>query len=400
MAGVKISDNLYWVGAVDRDIKSFHGHTYETSRGTTYNAYLIVDEKITLVDTVSKPFFKDMLANISSIVSPDKIDYIIVNHVEDDHSGALPELLKICKKARLYGSSKCKEGLYRHYYADWDFHVVKTGDTLSLGRKNITFIEAPMLHWPDSMFTYIDGDAVLLPNDAFGQHYATDERFDDEVDQNILMEEAARYYANILWPFSGLVVSKIKQLLSLNIPVKVIAPSHGLIWRKEPSKIIDAYLRWGANTAQDGVVIAYETMWGATQKMADEIARGVSESGVPVQAFDINKAQRSEIIRLMLETKAYIIGSSTHDNSMLPNMAGFLHFLEGLKPKNRIGGAFGSYGWAGGAAEAIEKIMRSSGIEVFGPPLTVRYVPDKDEIKACYEFGKSFVGRLQKKEGV
>jgi len=396
MSAVKILPNIYWVGAIDWNVRNFHGHTYATEKGTTYNAYLILDDKVTLVDAVYKPFVDEMIENIRQIIEPKKIDYIIANHVEDDHSGTLPEILKLSPKAKVFGTGKCKDGLYKHYFCDMDFQVVKTGDKLKLGKKTLTFIEAPMLHWPDSMFSYLIEDELLLPNDAFGQHYATSGRFDDEVDEAILMDEATKYYANILWPFSPLVLKKIEEVQKLNIPIKIIAPSHGIIWRKDPGKIVNAYLSWAKNETKQKIVVVYETMWDATEKMARKIIEGIINSGVEVKLFDVNKTGYTEIIKEMLDSQGYIIGSSTHNNGMLPTLAGFLEFLKGLKPKNRIACAFGSYGWGGGAVNSIEKILKELQVEIAQPAIAVQYVADKDELTRCYEWGKEFAAKVKR----
>jgi len=398
MSAVQIAPDIYWVGAVDRNVKTFHGHTYSTKRGTTYNAYLILDDKITLVDTVYGPFCGEMLDRIKEIVDPKKIDYIIANHVETDHSGALPKLKEIAKNAKIICSAKCKEGLFRHYYGDWDYQVVKTGDTLKIGKRTLSFLEAPMIHWPDSMFTYLIEDKILMPNDAFGQHYATSERFDDEVDESELMEEAKKYYANILFPLGTLILKKIQEVQKMNIPIRMIAPSHGIIWRKDPAKIVNAYLHWAKNETRPEVVIVYETMWGATEKMAKKIAKGIKEAGITAKFFDINKSDRTDIITEMLEAKGYVIGSSTHDNDLLPNMGGFLTFLKGLKPKNRIAGVFGSYGWAGGAVKSIEDILKETGVEIAQPSISAKYVPDENELHNCYKYGKDFAKIIAEKE--
>lgn len=396
MMATKILQDIYWVGAVDWNIKNFHGHTYTTKRGTTYNAYLIVDDKIALVDTVAGQFSDELIEKIRQIVPLEKIDYIIVNHVETDHSGALPCVLKLCPKAKVFGTAKCKEGLYRHYYFDkWDFQIVKTGDKLKLGKKTLEFIEAPMLHWPDSMFSYLIEEELLLPNDAFGQHYATSERFNDEVDEFVLMDEAAKYFGNILWPLSPLVLKKIQELQKLAVPIKMIAPSHGIIWRKDPAKIITVYISWANNETRPKVVIVYETMWGATEKMARKIAEGITEAGMGVKLFDITTADRSEVIREMLDSKGYIIGSSTHDNDMLPTIAGFLEFFKGLKPKNRLGCVFGSYGWSGGAIETIEAILKEAGVSVIQPSLSVKYVPDENEKMRCFQYAMDFANKIR-----
>ncbi|MCM8789466.1 MAG: MBL fold metallo-hydrolase [Candidatus Omnitrophica bacterium] len=240
MSALKILPDIYSVGVVDWNVRTFHGHTYSTNRGTTYNAYLIIDEQVTLVDTVMRGFDDELIENIRQVVAPEKISNIIVNHVEVDHSGALPSIIKLCPKAKVYGTEKCKEGLRRHYYLDLNFQVVKTGDKIKLGKRELMFIEAPMIHWPDSMFTYCPQDSLLMPNDAFGQHYATSMRFDDETDPCALMDEAAKYYGNILWPLSAIILKKIEDIRKMGIPIKMIAPSHGIIWRREPMKIVEA----------------------------------------------------------------------------------------------------------------------------------------------------------------
>ncbi|MBU1125674.1 MAG: flavodoxin domain-containing protein [Candidatus Omnitrophica bacterium] len=396
MSVQEILPNIYSVGVIDWNVRTFHGHTYTTKRGSTYNAYLILDEKIALVDGVLGAFTEEFLSNIRQVVPFEKIDYVIANHVETDHSGALPAVMKLCPNAKMLGTQKCKEGLYKNYYGEWDFQVIKTGDTLALGKRSLNFIEAPMIHWPDSMFTYCPQEQLLLPNDAFGQHYATSERFDDEVDQCALMDEAAKYYANILWPLGSVIAKKIEEVQKLNIPIKMIAPSHGIIWRRDPGKIINAYLGWAKNKTQPKVVVVYETMWGATEKMARKIIEGITSGGVSVKLFDIATSDRTEVIKEMLDAKGFLFGSSTHDNDMLPTMAGFLAFLKGLKPKNRLTSAFGSYGWGGGAIKGIESVLKEAGLVNTQPGLSVQYVPDTDEFKRCYEFGKEFAQEVKK----
>ncbi|MCM8786690.1 MAG: flavodoxin domain-containing protein [Candidatus Omnitrophica bacterium] len=396
MKPVEIKKDIFWVGAIDWNVRNFHGHTYTTQRGTTYNAYLILDEKITLVDTVYGPFADEMIDKINQIVSPQKIDYIIANHVEIDHSGALAKILNLCPKATIFGTQKCKEGLYRNFYLDMDFKVVKTADKLNLGKRTLTFIEAPMIHWPDSMFTYCLQEKLLLPNDAFGQHYATSKRFDDEVDSAELMDEAKKYYANILWPLSTIILKKIEEIQKLSIPIDMIAPSHGIIWRKDPLNIVNSYMSWAKNETKPKIVLVYETMWGATAKMAQKIAEGIIQAGVEVKVFDVTCSDRTETIKEMLDAKGFIFGSSTHDNDMLPTIAGFLEFLKGLKPKNRLSCVFGSYGWGGGAVKNIEEILKITGIEITLPSLSIQYVPDKNDLEKCYEFGKNFALKLLK----
>ncbi len=396
----EILKDVYSVGVVDWEVKNFHGHTYSTKRGTTYNAYLIIDEKITLVDTVLGKFSGELINNIREVIPPEKIDYIVVNHVETDHSGSLPEVMKLCPKAKLFGTSKCKEGLWKHYYPEksggWDFNIVKTNDELKLGKYTLNFIEAPMIHWPDSMFTYLKELELLMPNDAFGQHLASSERFDDEVDQCALMDEAAKYYANILWPLSSIIQKKIEEIIKLNIPIKMIAPSHGIIWRKDPMKIINSYLYWTKNSTKPKVIVFYETMWGSTEKMARAISEGIENAGVSVKIYDVATSDRTEIITEMLDAKGFLAGSSTHDVDMLPNIAGFLEFLKGLRVKNRLTGVFGSYGWAGGAVKEMEEALKGGGMDISIPSISVKYVPDEEELKKCIKFGEDFAKLVKK----
>jgi len=385
---MEFTHNIFWVGAVDWNVRSFHGHTYTTKRGTTYNAYLVIGEKVALIDTVRPYFADEMIQKIKEIVPLEDIDYVIANHVEMDHSGSLPEIMRCCPKAIIYGTGRCRDGLQKHYHGNWNFKVVKTGDTLNLGGRTLRFLEAAMLHWPDSMFTYLAEDRILFSNDGFGQHYATSCRFDDEVDQCALMDEAAKYYANILWPFSSLVVRKIEEIGTLHMPIGMIAPSHGIIWRKDPHMILNSYMKWGKNETVNKVVVVYETMWGSTDNMARKITQGLIDAGVNVRLYDIAQSDGSEVFKEMLDAKGFIIGSSTHDNNMLPMIASFMELLKGFKPKGRKACVFGSYGWGGGAIKAIEEILRKTGIEVVKEGLSVQYVPDEKALRRCYDYGK------------
>lgn len=395
MKPIEIKKGIYSVGVVDWNLRTFHGHTYTTKRGTTYNAYLIVDEKIALVDTALGSFSQELIENIRTVIPPEKIDYLIANHVETDHSGSMPAVMKLCPKAKVYGTAKCKEGLYRMYYENWDFQVVKTGDKLKLGNRTLAFIEAPMIHWPDSMFTYCPEEALLMSNDAFGQHYATNQRFDDEVDQCALMDETAKYYGNILWPLGSLILKKVEEVQKTGWPITMIAPSHGIVWRKDPMKIINSYVAWAKNTTKPKVVVVYETMWGATEKMARSMVEGITAAGVEAKLYNIASSDLTEVIKEMLDAKGFLIGSSTHDNGMLNNIAGFLEFLKGLRPKGRIASVFGSYGWSGGAVQSIENILKSGGMEIAQPSISVKYMPDKDEAAKCREFGMDFAKKVK-----
>jgi len=389
-SSVKVADGIFWVGAVDWNVRNFHGYTYTTHRGTTYNAYLILDEKNALVDTVYKPFSEEMMGRIREIIDPSRIDYIISNHVETDHSGALGYAVRLAPQAKIFCTQRGKEGLQKHYYGDWNFQVVKTGDELKLGKRTLQFLEAPMLHWPDSMFTYVKEEALLLPNDAFGQHLATTERFTDEVDEGILMEEATKYFANILTPFSDLIIKKIEEVQKLGIPIKTIGPSHGLIWRKNPEKIIGSYLRWSKGEAAQRVIIAYDTMWGSTEKMANAILEGIKASGVEGRLYKLSVSDRSDVIAQVLEAKGILVGSSTINRDMLPTVAPFIEDLKGLRPKNKIGATFGSFGWGGQTMKSLEEKLKQAGVEVVQSPLEVKWVPNPEELQKCFEFGKKF----------
>lgn len=396
MQPVKVLDGVYWVGAVDWDVRNFHGFTYSTRRGTTYNSYLIVDKKTALIDSVYKPFTEEMIKRIGKIIDPSEIDYIIANHVEKDHSSAISEILKLAPKAKLIGTAQCKEGLEKHYFESWDFRIVKNGEEISLGNRKLKFIHAPMLHWPDSMFTYIENDGLLLSNDAFGQHLATSKRFDDEVDSSILMEEAAKYYAVILWPLSKLVIKKIEEIQQLGLKIKIIAPSHGVIWRSDPIKIIKSYLRWANGTTKERILVVYDTMWGSTEKMARAIIEGINSKGVDTVLFRLPFTDVSDIIKEFLEAKGLLVGSSTINNGILHTLAPFLEELQGLKPKKKIATAFGSYGWGGGAVKDIEEKLKKAGIALISPSLTVKWIPNNEEIKKCIEFGRNFAEKVIK----
>src|SRR5208337_3470271 len=320
MVNVVLKEGVNWVGVVDWNLRDFHG--YITRRGGTYNAYLISDEKIALVDTVKSNFANELIENVSELTSLEKIDYIIVNHVEMDHSSSLPIIAKLAKNAKIISSQRGKDALIEHYGADFNVvETVKTGDELKLGKRTLRFLEAPMLHWPDSMFTYLVEDKILMPNDAFGQHFASSGRFDDEVDEQVLMEEATTYYANILTPFAPLITKKIQEVVQMGIPIEMIAPSHGVIWRKDPSKIINAYLQWSAFKSVDKVVVVFDTMWGSTDKMARAIEEGVASEGVEVRVLKLRATDNTDVVTEILEAKAVIVGSPTLNSQMFPTLA-------------------------------------------------------------------------------
>jgi flavorubredoxin len=394
MAGVEIADSIYWVGAVDWDVRTFHGHTYHTHRGTTYNAYLIVDDKIALVDTVMPGFEEEMMGRIAEIVDPAKIDYLIANHGELDHSGAIPYVLSRAPKATLVHSKRGAESIGKYHPDGSPKKVVVTGDTLSLGSKTLSFLEAPMLHWPDSMFTYVPQEKVLLPNDAFGQHLASCYRFADEVDAHVLWEEATQYFANILIPFSKLILRKVEEVQKLGLAIDVIAPSHGMIWRKDPLQIIAQYVKWAQGEAKPRVIVVYETMWGSTAQMARAIVDGISQAGVEARLYGVPQTDHTTIIGDLLESKGVLLGSATHNRRPLLNISAILEDLKGLQPVSKIGAAFGSSGWGGGATKILDGGLRESGIDVILDPLEVRWRANPDEIRKCVAFGRSFGERI------
>ena len=394
MVKVVLKEGVNWVGVVDWNIRDFHG--YITNRGSTYNAYLISDEKIALVDTVKSAFCNELIEHISELANLEKIDYIIVNHVEMDHSSSLPVIAKLAKNAKIISSQRGKEALIKHYGSDFNVvETVKTGDELKLGKRTLRFIEAPMLHWPDSMFTYIVEDKILMPNDAFGQHFAGTGRFNDEVDECELMEEAQTYYANILMPFAPLITRKIQEVVQMGIPIDIIAPSHGVIWRKDPLKIITAYLNWSSGAAKQKAVVVFDTMWGSTDKMARAIADSLAGAGVEVKLLKLRATDNTDVVTEILDAKAVVVGSPTLNNQMFPTVSSFLTYITGLKPKGKIWGFFGSYGWGGGAVRDMVEMAKKAGFEVLEPSVDAKYVPDKEELKKCFDFGQQIAQKLK-----
>ncbi len=394
MVKVVLKEGVNWVGVVDWNIRDFHG--YITSRGSTYNAYLISDEKIALIDTVKHAFSNELIENISELTSLEKIDYIIVNHVEMDHSSSLPIIAKLAKNAKIISSQRGKDALIEHYGADFNVvETVKSGDELKLGKRTLRFIEAPMLHWPDSMFTYIIEDKILMPNDAFGQHFAGSGRFDDEVDECELMQEAKTYYANILIPFAPLITRKIQEIVQMGIPIDIIAPSHGIIWRKDPSKIINAYLNWSSGAAKQKAVVVFDTMWGSTDKMARAIADGLTSGGIEVKLLKLRATDNTDVVTEILDAKMVVVGSPTLNNQMFPSLGSFLTYITGLKPKGKIWGFFGSYGWGGGAVRDMTEMAKKAGFEVYESNVEVKYVPDKEDLKKCFDFGQKIAQKIK-----
>jgi len=392
----KLADGVYWVGVVDWGLGHFHGHELSTHRGSTYNSYLVVDDKVALVDSVLAPFADKLIDNIRKVIDPAKIDYIIANHAEPDHSGSLPAIMRLCPDATVVVSKNGARSIPGHYHEQWKFKVVGTGDSISLGRRELAFVEAPMLHWPDSMFTYLTGDNILMSNDAFGQHYATAFRFNDQVNRKELYEEALKYYANILTPYSKQVIKKIDELVNMKLPVSMIAPSHGVIWRDEPLQIVETYRKWAEQVPQNRAVILYDTMWQATRKMAEAIGDGLRESGVDFKLFHVAVADRNDIITEIFQAKAIIIGSPTLNNGVLAMLTPILEDCRGLKFQNKIGAAFGSYGWSGESVKLIAEHLSACNIPVVAEGVRAKWQPDADDLAACRELGRQVAEAVNK----
>jgi anaerobic nitric oxide reductase flavorubredoxin len=385
-----IKNNINWVGKIDWELRKFHGNEYSTHKGSSYNSFLIQEEKTALIDTVWAPFAKEFVANLENELDLNSIDFIIANHGEIDHSGALPELMRHIPNTPIYCTANGIKSLKGHYHQDWNFHPIKTGEKLKLGNgKELIFIEAPMLHWPDTMFCYLTGDNVLFSNDGFGQHYASEYLFNDLVDQHELFCEAIKYYANILTPFSSFVTKKITEVLSLNLPLDIICPSHGVIWRKNPTQIIEKYLTWADNYQENQITIIYDTMWDGTRVMAENIAQGIchTDKEVNVKLFNAANSDKNDIVTEIFKSKAILLGSPTINNGIATSIAALLEEIKGLKLKNKKASMFGCYGWSGEANKIIAEQLKTSGFDVIDDGIKALWNPDQDAIKKCWEYG-------------
>lgn len=390
-----ITPNVHWVGKIDWELRKFHGEEYSTHRGTSYNAYLVQDEKIALIETVWRPFAKEFVENLAKEIDLNKIDYVIANHAEMDHSGALPELMSRIPDKPVYCTANGVKSLKGHYHKDWNFQVVKTGDKLSLGKKDLVFIEAPMLHWPDTMMEYLTGDAILFSNDAFGQHIASEHMFNDRVVQSELFEEATKYYANILTPFSPLVTKKINEVTALNLPVNAICPSHGVIWRDNPLQIAQKYLQWAADYQENQITIIYDTMWDGTRTLAEMIAKGIKQQDdqVTVKLFNISRSDINDVVTEVFKSKMILLGSPTINKGILNAMAALLEMISGLKFKNKKAAAFGCYGWSGEGVKILNEHLVKAGFEVIGDGLKTMWQPGEEALAQAVAFGKEFAGK-------
>ena len=392
----KINEAVTWVGKKDWDLRTFHGEEYSTHRGSSYNSYLIRDEKIALIDTVWLPFAKEFVTKLKREIDLNDIDYIIINHGEIDHSGALPELMREIPDTPIYCTKNAVKSLKGQFHQDWNFVEVKTGDKLSLGKRDLIFIEARMLHWPDSMFTYMTGDNILFSNDAFGQHYASEFMYNDEVDQAELYQESIKYYANILTPFSRFVVSKVDEFVKLTLPLDMICTSHGVIWRDNPMQIVEQYVKWAQDYQENQITIIYDTMWNGTKHMADAIASGIRQvdPDVTVKLMHTGITDKNDVLTEVFKSKAILVGSPTINGSVLNSIAGILDQIKGLSFKNKKGAAFGAYGWSGEGVKLIGDHLAKAGFELVNDGLRVLWNPDQEAVEKCVDLGKEFAKSL------
>ena len=394
-SAVKVSEHVYWVGAIDWSIRDFHGYT--TPHGSTYNAYLVMADKITLIDTVKAPFRDEMMARIASVVDPSKIDYIVSNHSEMDHSGCLLEVAAQVKPEKVFASVMGVKNLKDIFHSEYNIQAVKDGETLSLGNMDLKFMETRMIHWPDSMFSYLEKDHLLFSQDAFGMHLATFERFIDELPMDMIRYEAATYYANIILPYSAIVLKALDKLAAAGWDIKIFAPDHGPVWRKDLGYILDLYKRWAQQKPENKAVVVYATMWHSTETMAKAISESIARAGVPVRILSMNDVHRSEVIFELLEAGALIVGSPTLNNNMLPQMADVMTYIKGLKPANLVGAVFGSFGWSGESVKDLEAIMKDMKVDLVFDTLSVKHVPGNDVLQKCHELGQTVAAELKKR---
>ena len=394
--GKQITPKVTWVGKIDWELKTFHGDELSTHRGSSYNSYLIKDNKVALIDTSWIPYDKEFVNNLKQEIDLNKIDYVIMQHNECDHSGALVELMREIPNTPIYCTAKGEAIIRGHYHKDWNFVNVKTGDTLNLGETTLTFVEAPMLHWPDTMFTYMSGENILFSNDGFGQHYATESLFNDAVDSTEVYQEAMKYYCNILNLYSPMAIKKIKEILAMNLPLDMICPSHGVIWKNNPSQIVETYLKWADAYQENQITLVYDTMWQSTRLMAQAIAKGIQEAdkNVTVKIYNAAKDDKNDILTEIFKSKAFLIGSPTINNGYSYAIAGLLEMIKGLKFKKKKAACFGSYGWSGDAVKQLSSHLQEAGIEVVNEGIRKLWVPDNAMLEDCKEFGKEFAKAL------
>ncbi len=387
----KLIGNTYWVGKIDWELREFHGSEYSTHKGSTYNSYLIREEKTVLIDSVWAPFAGEFVGNLSKEIDLASIDYVIVNHGEVDHSGALPALMELIPNTPVFCTANAVKSLKGQYHQDWNFHVVKTGDKLDIGNgRELVFVEMPMLHWPDSMATYLTKDNILFSNDAFGQHYANNSLYNDLVDQCDLMNEAMKYYANILNPFSQILRKKLEEITAFNLQIDMIATSHGVIWRDNPMQIVEKYAEWASDYQENQITIVYDTMWNGTRALADMIAEGIkaADSDVVVEVFNISKSDQNDVITQVFKSKAIALGSPTISRDVLHSIAGFAHLMKELKFRNKKAAAFGCFGWSGESVSVLNGMLEDAGFKLIDPGFKNQWNPDDQAKLRAFEFGK------------
>ncbi|MGI5970184.1 MAG: anaerobic nitric oxide reductase flavorubredoxin [Oscillospiraceae bacterium] len=388
----RVKNNTYWVGKADWELRKFHGNEYSTHKGSTYNSYLIQEEKTVLIDTVWAPFAEEFVDNLAKETDLNKIDFIVANHGEVDHSGALPALMERIPDKPIYCTNNAIKSLKGQYHQDWNFNPVKTGDRIDIGNgKELIFVEMQMLHWPDSMATYLTKDNILFSNDAFGQHLATEKLFNDEVDQCDLFNEAIKYYANILTPFSPLLRKKLDQVISLNLPIEMIATSHGVIWRENPLQIVERYAQWANDYQENQITVVYDTMWNGTKMLAEKIAEGIAsaDSDVVVKIYNLAKSDENDLITEVFKSKTVVIGSPTVLNSILHSVAGFIHLMKELRFKGKKAASFGCYGWSGEAVKLMNELLANAGFEIIGEGFRNQWNPGIEAQKSAIDFGKT-----------
>lgn len=394
---VRITDRVWWVGAIDWNIRDFHGYT--TKQGSTYNAYLVTADRITLVDTVRAPFREEMMARIASVVDPKRIEYIVSQHSEMDHSGCLFETAREIGPKAVYASAMGAKTLSEIYHTLENVVAVKDGEKLSLGNCELAFYETRMLHWPDSMISWLAEENLLFSQDAFGMHLASSGRFDDEIDPAVLDEESATYFANILLPYAALIGKTLDKVGAMGWDMKYVAPDHGPVWRKGIGRILENYRRWGEQRKTRKAVVVYATMWHSTERMARAVAEGLASRGVDVRLLSMAENHRSDAAREILEAGALVAGSPTLNNNLFPSMADALTYLKGLRPRNLVGAAFGSFGWSGESVRQIEEILKEMKVDIVSEGIAVKHVPGDEVLRACYEMGQKVADKLIEKTG-
>ena len=381
----KIRDEIYSVGAVDWDVRNFHGYT--TDKGATYNSYLILDEKVTLIDTCKAAFADELIGNIGQIISPEKVDYIICNHAEPDHSGALLKVIKACPNAEIIASFPAGAKDLRMHYGDIAIREMKSGESLSIGKRELKFVTTPMVHWPDNMVTYDEYDKILFSNDAFGQHYAYSSVFDTDNDLNVILKEAQKYYANIVMPYARQTKKAMEALKGLEI--EMICPSHGVLWTEHIGDILRAYEKWTGEEREELAVIAYDTMWHSGEKIARAIGDAFAEKGIKAELYNLSVNHYSDILTKLVAAKYLVVGSPTLNNNMMPTVAGFLTYVKGLAPTPLKGFAFGSYGWSGQSIGLVEEQLKECKVEIIHPPVKVQFAPTEQMLQTIKESVKA-----------